>query len=164
MAALLLLIALLMLLRRASPPQPDAPPTGIEPGPAAIARVIDGDTLVLQDGVRVRLIGVDTPEVARKGRAAEPLAREATDFTRRFVGLGKVRLEPDGDRIDRYGRALAVVWVDGRMLNESLVLAGLARARTEFRFSRALKQRLRAAEAEAKAAGRGIWAGEGAAR
>jgi endonuclease YncB( thermonuclease family) len=46
------------------------------------------------------------------------------------------------------------------MLNEALVLKGLARARTEFNYSEALKQRLRAAEAEAKAAGRGLWAGD----
>jgi endonuclease YncB( thermonuclease family) len=158
----LLVVALFLLLRWARPPQTPRVPRAIDPGPAQVARVIDGDTVVLDDGTRVRLIGVDTPELARDGRPAEPLADEATRFTRRFIdsASGRVRLERDGDLIDRYGRALAVAWVDQRMLNEALVLKGLARARTEFNYSEALKQRLRAAEAEAKAAGRGLWAGD----
>jgi micrococcal nuclease len=127
----------------------------------AVERVVDGDTVLLANGARVRLIGVDTPEAAYDGRPAEPWAREATQFTERFVAEGRVLLRFDRERVDRHGRFLAYVWVGERMLNEELLRAGLARARTEFRYRDSVKRTFRRAEAEARDARRGIWSTSG---
>jgi endonuclease YncB( thermonuclease family) len=125
-----------------------------------VQRVVDGDTLLLAGGTRVRLIGVDTPELARDGRPDEPLAREASDFTRREVEGRDVTLEFDRDRRDRYHRVLAYVYVDGRMLNEELIRAGYSRAETRFSYRSDRKRRFQDAEAEAREHRRGLWAEE----
>ncbi|HBO44009.1 MAG TPA: thermonuclease [Planctomycetaceae bacterium] len=128
-------------------------------GPHRVERVVDGDTLKLANKARIRLIGADTPETVKPNHPVEPWGPEATDFTNRFIGDEPVRLEFDGDRKDRFDRHLALVWVGDRMLNEELIRAGLARARTEFPYSQSKKRLFRQAEDEAKAAGRGIWSG-----
>jgi len=141
---------------RSLPPLPEALPEGNY----QVRRVVDGDTLLLTNGAKVRLIGADTPETVMRGHPVEPYGPEATDFTRRFVERenGRVRLQFDRERIDKYDRFLAYVWVDDRMLNEELIRAGLATAETGFRYSSTMKTRFRRAEEEARAAGRGIWA------
>jgi micrococcal nuclease len=132
-----------------------------------VQNVIDGDTLVLSGGARVRLIGVDTPETRyskRSGGADQPLAIEAKEFTRRAIGKGQVRLGFDKERIDQHGRYLAYVWYTDaggeRLLNEELIRAGLTRAKLQYFYSDRMKRRFRAAEEEARAAMRGIWAGD----
>ena len=137
---------------------PLGPPALLEPGEYTVDYVIDGDTFALMNGARIRLIGADTPETVRPNHPVEPFGPEASRFTREMLATAdhRVRLEFDGPAKDRYGRFLAVVWVDGRMLNEELLRHGLARLRTEFRFSPPLKARLRAARDEAKQAQRGI--------
>jgi micrococcal nuclease len=107
----------------------------------------------------VRLIGANTPETVKPRWPVEPWGPEASAFTKRFVAGGDVRLELDAELHDRYGRILAYVWVGDRMLNEELIRAGLARAELQYRYSAAMKVRFRHAEAEAKAARRGIWSG-----
>lgn len=134
-----------------------ASPESLAEGSYRVARVVDGDTLLLANGARVRLIGADTPETVKPGEPVQPWGPEATKFTKEFVAAGTVRLQLDRERIDRFGRFLAYVWVDDRMLNEELIRAGLARARLEFRYSSVMKTRFRRAQQEAKAAGRGIW-------
>jgi micrococcal nuclease len=129
-----------------------------EKGAHRIERVVDGDTLVLTDvDERVRLLGVDTPETVKPNTPVEPWGPEATAFTKKFLAGGQARLEFDGPRHDKYGRLLAYVWVEDRMLNEELLRAGLARAELQYHFSAEMKARLRRAETEAKAAHRGIW-------
>jgi micrococcal nuclease len=84
--------------------------------------VIDGDTLVVSGVGKVRLLGVDTPELAREGRPAERGAVRAKDFVRERVEGQPVRLEYDVERHDKYGRTLAYVYLkDGTLLNELLV-------------------------------------------
>ena len=70
---------------------------------------------------------------------------------------GEVRLEFDGPTRDKHGRVLAHVWVGERLLEEELIRAGLARAELGYRYSAAMKDRFRRAEAEARQARRGIW-------
>ncbi len=135
-----------------------APPEALQPGVYTVRRVVDGDTLLLANEARVRLIGVDTPEIAGPNHPApQPWSRQASDFTRRFLAGGAVRLSFDRERVDRYGRFLAYVWVDDRLLNEELLLAGLARARLNFHFGEAMKRRFRQAEGQAKAERVGLW-------
>ena len=126
-------------------------------GDYRVERVVDGDTLVLEGNVRVRLIGADTPETVRPNHPVEPWGPEATEFTREWVEGRQVRIQFDGNQVDRYDRVLALVWVGDRMLNEELLRAGLARARTQYNYSDAVKARFATAESEAQAAGRGIW-------
>jgi endonuclease YncB( thermonuclease family) len=123
-----------------------------------VERVVDGDTLVIAGGDRIRLIGVDTPETHHPTKAAQPFGQEAFAFTRRMTEGKQVVLRFDpGETKDRYGRTLAYVYVDGWFLNEALILQGLGRALTNYPFSSEMKARFRAAEAQAKAAKRGVW-------
>ena len=157
--ALLLLVALLVLVLAhwlfpvARPPMPDA----LEPGSYLVERVVDGDTLVLAACGKVRLIGADTPETLKPDHPVELWGPEATLFTKQFVAGGEVQLLFDGPRTDEYGRILAHVWVDEQMLGEELIRAGLATAETGYDYAPSIKARFREAEAEARAAGRGIW-------
>lgn len=89
-----------------------------------VARVIDGDTIVLADGTRVRYIGIDTPERGEVGY------KEATEANRKLVEDKKVRLEYDVNRTDRYGRTLAYVYVNGTFVNAWLLENGLAEVMT----------------------------------
>ncbi len=161
-AILVVLAAAMLLLLRGWPRPAPLPAEALPEGVYQVERVVDGDTLVLVGGYRVRLIGADTPETKHPDRPVEPWGPEATQFTEEFIGGGllrapEVRLEFDGPRLDRYGRLLAYVWVDGRMLNEELIRQGLAEARTEFPYSAEMKSRFLAAQAEARQARRAIW-------
>jgi micrococcal nuclease len=125
-----------------------------------VERVVDGDTLLLREGhARVRLQGIDTPETVLEDHPAEAWGPEATTFTQTFIRTahGRVRLEIDGEQADHYDRWLRFVWHDGRMLNEELVRAGLARAKLGYDYGQEKKDRLRRAQQEAQRAGRGIW-------
>ena len=132
----------------------------LTPGEYLVERVVDGDTIVLkQNQLRVRLQGIDTPETVKPNTPVEAWGKEATAYAEQFLrdSNWRVRLEIDGEPVDRYGRHLAFVWHDGRLLNEELVYQGLAKAKTTFDFSQAMKQRLRAAQADAESSRRGIW-------
>jgi len=75
--------------------------------------VSDGDTLVLADGRRVRLIGINAPEIGRDGRPDERLARQAKTALQRFLGeVDTIGIQPDTAATDRYGRVLAHVFSD----------------------------------------------------
>jgi len=125
-----------------------------------VARVVDGDTLLLADGqTRVRLQGVNSPETVKPNDPIERWGPEASDFTKALVrdAGGSVSIEIDGEPIDQHGRRLAFVWHQSQLLNEELVRAGLARATLHYDFGQAKKDRLRRAQREAQRAKRGIW-------
>jgi micrococcal nuclease len=140
---------------------PDAPtvPELLDEGVHKVRRVVDGDTLVLESGARVRLQGIDTPESVLKDVPPQPWALEASQFTRDFVDRAahRVTLTFSLERKDRHDRFLAFVWHGDVMLNEELVRAGLAHARLGYRYSDDMKRRLAKAQNEARAARRGIW-------
>jgi micrococcal nuclease len=126
-----------------------------------VTDVVDGDTIDVSAQVegtnRIRLIGVDTPEVFG---GEEPCGPESSDFTTEQLEGQDVTLEFDEDRVDPYDRALAYVWVpdlDGELFNETLVRRGLARVST-FEPNVSYEDRFLAAEREAKAEGIGVWA------
>ena len=126
-------------------------------GEYRVVRVIDGDTLIVAPDTTIRLIGVNTPETVKPEHPVEPWGPEATSFTRQFLTGGLARLAFDRERVDRFGRFLAYVWVDDRMLNEELVRNGLARFEPQFQYAEPIKTRFRAAQKAAQAAGLGIW-------
>jgi len=100
------------------------------PGEYLVVKVIDGDTIELSNGEKVRYIGIDIPELHHPQRSVEYFAREAYEANRRLVEGKKVRLEFDVEKRDRYGRLLAYVYVDGVMVNEWLVANGYAQVAT----------------------------------
>ena len=102
-----------------------ARPTGAPATSGIVARVVDGDTIVLSNGVRVRLVQIDTPEVG----TGECFSRAAGRELRAMLPTGAaVTLVADGrlDQVDRYGRLLRYVFRDGRNLNLELVRRGAA--------------------------------------
>lgn len=121
-------------------------------GEVLCTRVIDGDTIEVLVGERVRYIGIDTPEL----RPSEAGAEAATAANRRLVEGRVVRLEMDVQPRDRYGRLLAYVWVGDLLVNEELVRLGYAQVST-YPPNVRYQERLLAAEREARAAGRGLW-------
>jgi endonuclease YncB( thermonuclease family) len=93
-----------------------------------VSQVIDGDTVHLKDGRKIRLIGVNTPELGRKGKASEPYALAAYQFVKNTIEANrKVGLSHDQERKDRYNRVLAyLILEDGRSLQQLLLRHGLA--------------------------------------
>jgi micrococcal nuclease len=106
-----------------------APSGRADSASARVTRHTDGDTVWLSGIGKVRLIGVDTPEVFG---GAECFGRRASAFTQRVLRIGRrVRYRLGVEERDRYGRALAYVWLeDGRMFNELLVERGYAQPLT----------------------------------
>jgi micrococcal nuclease len=139
-----------------------------------IKRVIDGDTLLLGNGERVRLIGVDTPEVHESDKLQRDAERTQTDietirrlgrkssaFVKKMVKGKRARLEYEqanaaiGHR-DRYGRTLAYVYLeDGIFLNAEIVRQGYGVAYTKYPFKYA--DEFRKYEREAREKSRGLW-------
>ena len=99
---------------------------------ATVIRVVDGDTIVVSlDGEerRVRLLNVDAPESVRPDWPVECLGPEAADHLRTLLPAGlDVTLRYDVERTDNFGRDLAAVFVDERLVNAELARAGLAEA------------------------------------
>ncbi len=109
-----------------------------------VKRVVDGDTLILSNGERVRLIGIDTPELHFSGKllrdasrshrdikTIRELGRKASRFTREACLRRKVRLEFDAQKRDRYGRTLAYVYLDdGTFLNAEILRQGYGQIMT----------------------------------
>lgn len=122
-----------------------------------VTRVIDGDTIELGNGEKVRYIGVDTPELHHPQKKVERFAREAYQANQKMVKNRKVRLEFDVQQKDRYGRLLAYVYTDdGIMVNEWLVASGYARVATfppNLRFA----DRFLQLEKEARQQNIGLW-------
>ena len=109
-----------------------------------VERVVDGDTLKLSDGRKVRLIGVDTPELhysekllrdARKSnkdiKTIQAMGKRASDFTKSLCNGKKVRLQTDVEKYDKYGRVLAYVYLeDGTFVNAKILEEGYGRVMT----------------------------------
>jgi len=138
-----IILFLLLLIGCSSPPET-----------AKVTRVIDGDTITIEGSYRVRYIGIDTPEIRPK---LETYGIEAWQANRQLVEGKEVRLERDVSETDKYDRLLRYVYVDDIFVNAELVRQGLARVKAyppDIKYQDYLEQM----EAEAKEAGRGIWA------
>ncbi len=127
---------------------------------ATVRRVVDGDTLVVGRRERVRLVGVDAPEIAHRNRTAEPYGAEAAAFATRLAAGQRVQLHFDAEagEKDRYGRTLAYVTLaDGTSLNLALIASGHAEAYHALPYER--RTEFLAAEREACEQRLGLWAG-----
>jgi len=137
------------------------PATASETG--VVEEVVDGDTLRVRtagsvEAVTVRLIGIDAPERSHPSLGKEFFADEAASHLA-FLCRGKtVLMEKDAEETDKYDRFLRYVFLpppDGRLLNEEMLRAGMARAYTRFPISR--KEAFLAAEGRARREGKGLW-------
>lgn len=97
-----------------------------------VEHVHDGDSLRLSDGRKVRIIGINTPELAREEKPAEPFATKARDHLRQLINVpASVKLRWGVERKDRYGRTLAHVFLaNGDNVSQRLLTDGMAMALT----------------------------------
>ena len=140
---LLVIIVLVLLLCSCQ-----SPPTTVK-----VIKVIDGDTITIEGGYRVRYIGIDTPEIHPH---PEPYGIEAWQANLRLVEDKRVRLERDVSETDKYGRLLRYVYVDNVFVNAELVKQGLAWA-IPYEPDTKHQGTLEKAEAEARQDEIGIW-------
>ncbi|MBR57373.1 MAG: hypothetical protein CMH54_04865 [Myxococcales bacterium] len=116
-----------------------------------VVKAIDGDTIELASGDRVRLLHINTPERGEDG------SEQATEMTRSWTVDKKVEVRFGKVAQDRYGRYLAEIFVDGKSLNEELVRQGWAHAFFIPPIDKAAYKRIVAAQVEARTEKRGIW-------
>jgi len=118
--------------------------------------VIDGDTFDLQDGRRIRLLGIDAPELPHLDKPGEPWADESTAWLKELIERSTVSLQFQGQ--DKYGRHLAWAWTaDGRLINQASLNAGMSRLLDAFGLPPDLEPALRQAESEARLLKKGLW-------
>lgn len=132
---------------------------------AFVVRGVDGDTIQARldgdaDDVKIRFLGVNTPESVDPRKPVECFGKEASKFTKEMLEGKRVRLDPDpqADEVDKYGRLLRnVVLEDGTDFNAMLVEQGYAYAYLDFPLNKQRKAQLAALQKAAEAAKRGLW-------
>lgn len=121
-----------------------------------VVRVIDGDTIEIEGGQKVRYIGMDAPETVDWQKAIGCFGEEASLENKKLVEGKEIEMEKDISETDKYGRLLRYVWQNGTMINETLVRGGYARLETippDVKYG----QVFLAAENEARKKGLGLW-------
>jgi len=126
-----------------------------------IVHVYDGDTFRIrfnQKERRLRLLGVDSPEIGDISEERDLWARLARRFSIYYLLREQVRLTYEKEREDRYGRLLAYVWIKKNILfNELIIRQGLARYFETSSLSSTMKGRLEQAQREARQEKKGMW-------
>ena len=129
-------------------------------GPFLVTEVVDGDTLRLEDGRQVRLVGLQAPKLplGRTGFKEWPFAKEAKVALEQLTLNKTVTLRYGGRQVDRYNRALAHLFLaDGGWVQGEMLRRGMARVYS-FRDNRTRVRDMQAIEREAREARRGMWA------
>ena len=148
-------VVLLVLLRTLMPANISNTSRG-NPEVCLVKHVLDGDTIELADGRRVRLEGIDAPEIAGPNRAAQAWSWESAAWLRRQIQSQKVQLEFTGR--DHYGRYLAWIYTqNSELLNLQSLSLGMSRLLDEYGLPGDLEPSLRQAESEARLRRLGIW-------
>lgn len=124
-----------------------------------VVRVIDGDTIELENGERVRYIGIDTPETLDPRKPVECFGAEASKKNKELVEGRAVRLEKDITDRDEYNRLLRYVFMGDTFINLELVRQGFAHSYSYPPDVKRQEQFL-TAEREARETKRGLWSGE----
>lgn len=148
-------------------PEPTKPsvPTSIELKSGGqlymVSRVVDGDTIdVIYDNqqIRIRLIGINTPETVHPSKPQECFGQEASNRLKALLSGKSVAIELDAsqDKVDDYGRTLAYVYVDNKMINYAMVYDGYAYEYT-YNVPYKYQSEFKAAQKDADANNRGLW-------
>lgn len=128
----------------------------VKEGPFVVRWVTDGDTLKLDNGETIRLIGVDTPETKHPELPVQRFGKEASAYTKKTCMGKTVYVEYYAhEKYDKYNRLLAYVWLGDKMLNAELLARGYAYVYRRYPFSR--KAEFIALENKARAEQRGLW-------
>lgn len=137
----------------------------IEQIPVELVKSIDGDTSTfLYNGAKenVRYLLIDTPETNHPKLGVQPFGQEAKERTAELLQKGKITIEFDvGERIDKYGRLLAYVYVDGKSVQKTLLEEGLARVAYVYPPNTRYLDEFEEAEMKAKEKKIGIWSIDG---
>lgn len=122
-----------------------------------VKKVVDGDTVRLENDEKVRLIGVDTPETKHPKKKVECFGKDASEYTKNKLNKKYVWIERDREYRDKYGRLLAYLYRkdDNIMHNLDLISQGYGFAYTRFPFK--YKSKFVEAEDDARAKGLGLW-------
>ncbi len=123
-----------------------------------VVKVYDGDTIRTDDNRKIRLIGVDAPEVESPYSKEEPFGRESRLYLKNLIEGRKVLVKQGEVPVDRYGRVLAYVYMDNVLVNGRIIRDGFAKA--YLRFDHENRDLFIVYEKEARAKRRGIWATE----
>lgn len=123
-----------------------------------VVKVIDGDTITLENGEVVRYIGIDTPETTHPSKPVQCFGKEASEKNKELVEGKMVRIEKDVSERDKYNRLLRYVWVGDIFINDYLVREGYAYASTYPPDVKYSDQFLKAQQ-EAREKKKGLWAG-----
>ncbi|MCC6404827.1 MAG: thermonuclease family protein [Candidatus Yanofskybacteria bacterium] len=138
-------------------PELTATPKPAPSGMVLVTKVVDGDTIEIEGGTRVRYIGVNTPETVDPRRPVQCFGKEASSYNASLVEGQFVRLVRDISDTDKYGRLLRYIYLaDGTFVNLQLVARGYAYANT-YPPDIAHAKEFAAAQAEAREASRGLW-------
>lgn len=128
-----------------------------------VNRVIDGDTIVLEDGRTIRYLYVDTPETVKPNTPEQCYGKEATEFNKKLVNERKVVLKRDKEDTDRYGRHLRIVFLEGvdysniqQSVNAQIVLRGYGKAKA-YSPNTTFKQEFEKYEKQAQRDVVGLW-------
>ncbi len=123
-----------------------------------VTKVIDGDTIQLEDGRKVRYIGIDAPESVDPKRKLECFGREASERNKELVLNKRVQLVKDVSETDKYGRLLRYVYINNLFINDILVREGFANVSTyppDIKFQKQFKK----SQEEARSQNKGLWVG-----
>lgn len=131
-------------------------PRALQPGEAYVVRTIDGDTIELSTGEKVRYVGINTPETVDPRRGVQCYGHEASIRNKELVEGKIVRLESDVVGSDAYGRLLRYVYVGDDFINRQMVREGYATAYTFLPNVRYVNDFV-VAEKEAREKKRGLW-------
>jgi micrococcal nuclease len=134
----------------------DQPQLGGQSMKTAVARVIDGDTVELTNGEKLRYIGVDTPEMNASDAVKRQLAESAKRVNRGLVEGRVLTVKLGVEQRDRYGRLLGYVWADGVFVNGALMAGGFAQVMS-IAPNVQHADYFRALGAQAREANRGLW-------
>ena len=121
-----------------------------------VIRVVDGDTIEIEGGQKVRYIGIDTPETVHPSKPVECFGQEASAKNKELVEGKRVRLEKDISETDKYGRLLRYIWLGDIFVNDFLVRQGYATSST-YPPDVKYQDQFREAEREARENNRGLW-------
>ncbi len=125
--------------------------TGCKEGPYLVTNVVDGDTLDIDTGERIRLSGINTPETD------ECYYQEAKNRLRQLTLNQYVYLEQDKSNRGKYGRLLRYIYVDDLLVNEQLVLEGFAKVYDKYKDDTKRYAQLKVSETIAKNQNLGLW-------
>jgi micrococcal nuclease len=124
--------------------------------PVKVIRVVDGDTIEVEGNIKVRYIGINTPELHDPRRPVECFGQAASDENKKLVEGKTITMEKDVSEVDKYKRLLRYVWVEDTFVNDYLVRQGFAQVSTFPPDVKYASQFLEA-QTEAKENNRGLW-------